>query len=77
MVEEGEGPWGALVVIATKTHQEDIPLREYQWSLCVSYQTLNQVILPFTFPMIFCDKTIQDIVTEAKYFISVDMDIGH
>ena len=41
------------------------------------YQKLNQVIHPFAFPIPCCDDAVQDIVTEAKYFIAVEKDIGH
>ena len=36
MPEEEDGPWEAMVVMATKSHQE-ILWHEYQWRLCVSY----------------------------------------
>ena len=77
MVEEDDGPWGALVVLAEKPHQEKLPCHEYQWRLCVSYQKLNQVTHPFTFPIPCCDDALQDIDTEEKYFIDMDMDSGY
>ena len=36
VVEEDDGTWVALVVLASKPHQENVPWREYQWRLCVS-----------------------------------------
>ena len=77
VVEEDDVPWGALVVLASKPHQETVPLHEHQWRLCVSYQKLNQVDHPFSFPIPRCDDVVQDIDTEKKYFISVYMDIGY
>ena len=77
MVEEDDGPWGALVVLAEKPHQEKLPCHEYQWRLCVSYQKLNQVTHPFTFPIPCCDYAVQYIYTESKYLIFVDMDIRY
>ena len=43
----------------------------------MSYQNLNQVTCPLTFPIPHCDDTVQDIDTEAKYFIAVDMKSGY
>ena len=62
-VEEDDGPWGPLVVLAAKPHQQNVPWHEYQWRLCVSYQKLNQVTRPFTFPIPWCDDAVQDINT--------------
>ena len=43
----------------------------------MSYQKLNQVTQPFTFPIPCCDDAVQDINTEAKYVISVDTESGY
>ena len=43
----------------------------------MSYQKLNQITCPFAFPITFCDDAVQDIDTEAKYFIYMDMDSGY
>ena len=43
----------------------------------MSYRKLNQVTRPFTVSIPLCDDALQDIDTEAKYFISVYMDSGH
>ena len=74
VVEEDDGPWGALVVIAAKPHQENVTWHKYQWRLCLCYQKLNQVTRAFTSPIPLCGDTVQDIYTEAKYVISVYMD---
>ena len=66
VVEEYNEPWGALVVLAEKPHQENVPWHKYQWMLCVSYQKLNQVNRPFTFPIPLCYDAVQDIDTEEK-----------
>ena len=42
--------------------------------MCVSCQKLNQVNFPFAFPVPLCNDSVQDINTEANYFISVYMD---
>ena len=46
MVEDNGGPWGSLIVFAAKPHQDDVPWKEFQWRLCVSYRKLNQVTRP-------------------------------
>ena len=38
LIEQDTGPWGALVVLAAKPHQDDVPWAEYQWRMCVSYR---------------------------------------
>ena len=60
-----------------KTTSKNVPCNKYQWRLCVSYQKLNQVTCPLTFPIPFCDDAVQDIDSEAKYFIAVDMYSGY
>ena len=72
--EEDDGPWAALVVLVAKPRQENVTWYEYQWRLCVSYQKLNQVTRPFTFPITLCYDKVQDIETEEKYSIEVDID---
>ena len=41
------------------------------------YQKLNQDTLAFTFPIPNFDDAVEDIDTEAKYFIYIDMDSGY
>ena len=77
VMEEDDGPWGALVVLDAKPHQENIPWRDYQWRLCVSYWKQKQVTRPFAFPITRCDDMVQDIGTEANYSIAVDMGSGY
>ena len=77
VLEEDNRPWGELVVLSAKPHQENVPWHEYQWSLCVSYQKMKQVTFPFTFPINCFGESVQDIDTEAKYFIDVDMYSGY
>ena len=77
VVEEDDRPWGALLVLSEKPHQENVPWHEYRWRLCVSYRKTNQVTRPFTFPIPLCDDSVQEINTEEKYFIAVDMDSGY
>ena len=65
------------MVLAAKSHQENVPWHKYKFRLCVSYHKLNQVTCPFASPIHFCDDAVQYIDTEAEYFILVDMDSGY
>ena len=60
-----------------KTTSRHFPWRKYQWRLCVSYQKLKQFTHQFAFPIPLCDYAVQDIDTEAKYFIAVGMYSGY
>ena len=73
VVEEDTRPWVTLVVLAEKPHQENVTWNEYQWRLCVSYKKLNQVTSSFAFPITRYNDSVQDIVTEAKYFIAMEI----
>ena len=41
------------------------------------YQKVNHFTGSFTFPILLCDVAVQDIDTEAKYFIYVNMYSGY
>ena len=47
-----EGPWGSSIVLAAKPHQEHISnIYDFVWRMCVSYRRLNQITLPFEYPI--------------------------
>ena len=77
LIEDDDGPFGALVVLAAKPGQEDIPWHQYIWRLCVSYRRLNQVTRPFVYPIPRCDDAITNILPKFKVFLSFDMDCGY
>jgi RNase H-like domain found in reverse transcriptase/Integrase zinc binding domain/Reverse transcriptase (RNA-dependent DNA polymerase) len=77
LIEDDDGPWGALIVLAAKHGQENTPWHDYIWRLCVSYRRLNQITRPFKFPIPRCDDAVMDISPRAKYFISFDLDSGY
>ena len=68
IIEDDQSPWGALVVLASKPHQEKVDWGNFRWRLCVSYRRLNQVTKPFAFPIPRCDDAVDAIDTEAKFF---------
>ena len=77
LIEDDDGPYGAQIVLAAKPGQDGVPADKFKWRLCVSYRRLNQVTRPFAFPMPRCDDAVEDIDTEAKFFIAIDLDSGY
>jgi len=58
-IEECEGPWGSMIVLAQKPHQEHITnINDFIWRMCVSYRKLNSVTKPFQYPIPRCDDAI-------------------
>ena len=76
LVEDDDGPWGALVVLAAKPNQEHVHWSQCIWRLCVSYRQLNAVTRPFTFPTVRCDDAVRSI-GECKFYITMDLDSGY
>jgi hypothetical protein len=77
LIEDDDGPWGAVIVLAAKHGQENTPWHDYIWRLCVSYRRLNQITRPFKFPILRCDDAVMDISPRAQYFITFDLDSGY
>ena len=74
------GPWGSMVVLAPKPHQEHVEdINEFVWRMCVSYRKLNAVTLPFTYPIPRCDDSIHDLGDHngPLFFMSLDARTGH
>ena len=76
LIEDDDGPWGALVVLAAKPHQEHKHWSEYIWRLCVSYRPINAITRPFIFPSRRCDDSAKDIGA-STCFITMDLLWGH
>ena len=77
IIEDDDGPWGAFVVVDVKPDQDGVPWEDFKWWLYVSYRWLNQVTRHFEFPMPWCDDAVEDIDTEAKYCITINLDSGY
>jgi hypothetical protein len=75
MVKNDDGPWGAMIVLAAKPGQDDVPWFNFVWRLCISYRKLNQITRPFRFPLRQCDDAVLNI-GNGRYRISIDMDSG-
>jgi len=52
LIEDDDGLWGALIILAAKPNQEHVHWSQYIWRLCVSYRKLNAITRPFTFTII-------------------------
>jgi hypothetical protein len=73
-------PWGSLVVLAPKPHQEDVTnVEDFIWRKCVSCRKLNSVTLPFEHPAPRCEDAIDDFGNSAGklFFISLDARSGY
>ena len=75
IIEDDDGPWGAMTVLATKPNQEHVHWSEHVFRFCVSCRNLNSKTRPFTFPTPRCDDAILEI-GNAKFFITMDLDCG-
>jgi hypothetical protein len=74
------GAWGSTIVLAAKPHQEDVlDILDFIWRMCVSYRRLNQVTLPFEYPIPRCDDAIDNFGDSAGrlFFISLDNKTGY
>ena len=65
------------MVLAAKPHQEDVEWEDFRWRLCFSYRKLNQVTKPYAFPIPRCNDAVDNINTEAIFFIAIDLDSGY
>ena len=79
-IEECGGPWGSMIVLAQKPHQEHINnIEDFIWRMCVSYRKLNSVTKPFQFPIPRCDDAIMIMGWGAGkiFIISLDARQGY
>ena len=79
-IRECGGPWGSIIVLAAKPHQEQVThIDDFVWRMCVSYRGLNAVTLPFAYPIPRCDDAIMifNVGGEKVYLITVDAKQGY
>ena len=76
MIEDNNGPWGSMVVLAQKAKQENTPWTDFIWRICISYRGINQIIRIHRFPYRRCDDTILHI-GKSSFRISIDLDSGY
>jgi hypothetical protein len=73
-------PWGSLVVLAPKPHQEEVEkIEDFIWRMCCSYRKVNGLTLPFEYPIPRCEDAIEDFGDSAGkvLFISLDARSGY
>ena len=75
------GPWGTLLLLAAKPHQESCTnIDQFVWRLCVSYRALNGVTRSFEFlspRFSFSIEDLGDSYYGKLYFISLDARSGY
>lgn len=80
-IEECQGPWGSMIVLAPKPHQEHVTdIKDFIWRMCVSYRKLNSITEKFEYPIPRCDDavTLLGICNGRKlYIISLDAKQGY
>ena len=80
LIEECQGAWGNLIVLAPKPHQEHVEnIVDFIWRMCVSYRRLNSVTKPFSYLIPRCDGAIDTLggVGAVKlFFITLDARIS-
>lgn len=76
IIEDDDGPYGSLVVLAGKPNQDHAHWSQYVFRLCILYRPLNGVTQPFTFPILRCDDAVEDI-GGATVAITLDLDAGY
>ena len=79
-IEEFSGPWGSMIVLAAKPHEENITdITKFLWRMCVSYRKLNSVTKPSEYPIPRCDDavTIFMVGSTVMWIITVDARQGY
>ena len=81
-IEECHGPWGSLIVLAPKPHQEHVEdINDFVWRMCVSYRALNEVTKPFTYLIPRCDNAVGSLgsmmLGDNTIFVSLDAKQGY
>ena len=80
-IEECKGPWGSMIVLAPKPHQEHVTnINDFVWRMCVSYRKLNSITRPFEYPIPRCDDAVDCLGTcigNKILFISLDAKQGY
>jgi hypothetical protein len=76
ITEDDSGPYGALVVLASKPDQAHVHWTQYVFGLCVSYRPLNRITRGFEFPVTRCDDAVNNI-SPRKWLLTGDLKAGY
>ena len=74
-IEECGGLWGISIMLAAKSHQEQVPnIEDFIWRIYVSYQKLNEITKPFEFTILRCDDAIRSVGTSSDNCFITSLD---
>ena len=79
-ITECTGPWGSMIVLAAKPHQEPITwVEDFIWRMCISYRKLNSMTRPFEYPIPRCNDAIEDFGNAhgTLFMMSLDNWLGY
>ena len=68
IIEPGNGPWAAPIVLAKK--------KDGSWRLCVDYRKMNSLTKKDAYPIPRIDDTL-DALSGARWFSTIDLAIGY
>ena len=80
LIRDCEGPWGSLLLLVAKPHQESCTnISAFIWRLCVSYRPLKKITLGFEFSTPRCADRIEDLGDSCGpiFIISLDIRSGY
>ena len=71
-------PWGSLIVLAPKPHQEHIfDINVFIWIICVSYRCLNAITEKFKYPIPRCNDSINILSIGSQPIFIICFDARH
>jgi hypothetical protein len=76
LIEDDHGPYGALIVLASKPHQKHVHWVDFIFRLCNSFRPINAKTRPFTFPVTRCDDAVEGI-GDREFTMTLDLDSGY
>ena len=80
LITDYTGPWGSLLLLAPKPHQEDYnDVYKFIWRFFISYRPLNDITRSFEFPISTCVDTIEEFGDSCGilFIISLDARSGY
>jgi hypothetical protein len=76
LTQDDHGPYGALIVLASKPHQNHVHWGDFGFQLCNSFRPINAKTRPFKFPITRCDNAVEEI-GDREITITLDLDSGY
>ena len=66
-----------MFALAEKPHHDVVTWEDFQWRLYISCQRLNPITIPYALPIPRCNNAVEEIDTEVRYFIAIDLELGY